>query len=70
MYKARNLRIPNFMRTQLFLDPSFFDGRCAQVIGPRNTVLGTFGILHPEVMANFGLPMPCSAVEINIEPFL
>lgn len=28
------------------------------------------GILHPEVITAFSLNMPCSALEINIEPFV
>ncbi|KAH7726362.1 hypothetical protein AAVH_06163 [Aphelenchoides avenae] len=51
-------------------NPTYFEGRCAEVVGPKNRVLGVLGILHPEVLANFSLTMPCSAMEINIEPFL
>jgi len=57
-------------------DPSFFPGRCAQVLINGKTpkdkpvVVGTFGILHPEVISGFALTMPCSALELNLEPFL
>lgn len=51
------------------LDPTFFDGRCAEVLY-EDLVIGTFGILHPEVLANFNLPLPCAALEIQIEPLL
>lgn len=30
--------------------------------------IGGFGVIHPEVLANFGIVYPVSAVEINIEP--
>ncbi|OLY85532.1 Phenylalanine-tRNA ligase beta subunit [Smittium mucronatum] len=32
--------------------------------------LGSIGVLHPNVLANFSLDYPCSSVEINIEPFV
>jgi phenylalanyl-tRNA synthetase beta subunit len=32
--------------------------------------VGSFGILHPEVLENFSLNNVCSAVEIDIEHFL
>lgn len=51
-------------------DPTFFDGRCARVIGPGGVQLGTIGVIHPDVLTAFGLGLPVSAVEITIEPFL
>ena len=33
-------------------------------------VVGSLGVLHPEVVTAFDLTLPCSALEINIEPFL
>uniref|UniRef100_A0AC34QG87 Phenylalanine--tRNA ligase beta subunit n=1 Tax=Panagrolaimus sp. JU765 TaxID=591449 RepID=A0AC34QG87_9BILA len=57
-------------------DPSYFPGRCAQVLinGPTSKdkpiIIGTFGILHPEVVTNFALTMPCSALELNLEMYL
>lgn len=33
-------------------------------------VIGSLGILHPSVLANFELVRPCSVLEIDIEPFL
>ena len=50
-------------------DPSFFPGRCVQV-QLNGKSIGKFGVLHPTVLANFHLPMPCSVLEINIEPML
>jgi len=50
-------------------DPRFFTGRCAEVVVAGNSI-GHLGVLHPEVISAFELTMPCSAFEINIEPFL
>uniref|UniRef100_A0A8C4WTR6 Phenylalanine--tRNA ligase beta subunit n=1 Tax=Eptatretus burgeri TaxID=7764 RepID=A0A8C4WTR6_EPTBU len=49
--------------------PTFFPGRCAEVV-VGNQLVGTIGVLHPDVLAHFDLPFPCSTLEINIEPFL
>lgn len=57
-------------------DPTFFPGRAAKIIyrsgleGSKEIELGTLGILHPGVLANFEIPYPCSALEFNLEPFL
>ncbi|XP_033097809.1 phenylalanine--tRNA ligase beta subunit-like [Anneissia japonica] len=50
-------------------DPTFFKGRCAEVIVNGEHV-GKLGVIHPDVLSKFDLSMPCSALEINIEPFL
>mmetsp|Transcript_1844 Transcript_1844/g.2374 ORF Transcript_1844/g.2374 Transcript_1844/m.2374 type:complete len:602 (-) Transcript_1844:48-1853(-) len=50
-------------------DPAFFPGMCANVIFD-NQKIGTVGVLHPEVLKNYGIPNPCSVFEINIEPFV
>jgi phenylalanyl-tRNA synthetase beta chain len=31
--------------------------------------VGSFGIVHPEVLAAFEIPYPVSALEINLQPF-
>ena len=62
-------------------DPMFFPGRCAQIVSHKasteavdneasETVLGMFGILHPNVLKNFELACPCSVLEMNIESFV
>ena len=55
-------------------EPTFFPGRSAIVKyrTSRGDILkiGSFGILHPQVLANFEIVYPGSAVEINLEPFL
>lgn len=50
-------------------DPTFFPKRCADILY-RGRVIGKTGILHPDVLSKFDLNLPCSAVEITIEPFL
>ena len=50
-------------------DPAFFPGRQAAVLS-GGKVVGHFGVVHPEVLANFDISYPVSALEINIEPFL
>lgn len=32
--------------------------------------IGSFGIIHPSVLTNFELVSPCSALELNLEPFI
>ncbi|XP_061704501.1 phenylalanine--tRNA ligase beta subunit [Cydia pomonella] len=50
-------------------DPAYFPGRCAEVV-LHSAVVGRVGVLHPAVLAAFDLSNPCSAIEINLEPFL
>uniref|UniRef100_A0A673A4X9 Phenylalanine--tRNA ligase beta subunit n=1 Tax=Sphaeramia orbicularis TaxID=375764 RepID=A0A673A4X9_9TELE len=50
-------------------DSTFFPGRCAEVFVHGKSV-GRLGVLHPDVINRFELTMPCSALEIDIEPFL
>ncbi|GAQ81384.1 Phenylalanyl-tRNA synthetase class IIc beta subunit [Klebsormidium nitens] len=49
--------------------PTFFPGRQADVFY-RKKHIGTFGIIHPEVLEHFDIQTPCSALEIRIEDFL
>ncbi|XP_058791120.1 phenylalanine--tRNA ligase beta subunit [Phymastichus coffea] len=50
-------------------DPTFFPHRCGEVIA-YGKVIGKIGTLHPNVLTKFGLTIPCTSLEINIEPFL
>lgn len=50
-------------------DSTFFPGRCAEVFAHGQSI-GRLGVLHPDVINKFELTMPCSALDINIEPFL
>jgi len=59
------------LRTSYFCaaDVAYFPSRCAEVI-VNGEAIGQIGVLHPDVITAFDLSMPCSAFEINIEPFL
>uniref|UniRef100_A0A3P9P1Q0 Phenylalanine--tRNA ligase beta subunit n=1 Tax=Poecilia reticulata TaxID=8081 RepID=A0A3P9P1Q0_POERE len=50
-------------------DSTFFPGRCAEIF-VRGTSVGRLGVLHPDVIGRFELTMPCSALEMDLEPFL
>ncbi|KAF0306655.1 Phenylalanine--tRNA ligase beta subunit [Amphibalanus amphitrite] len=50
-------------------DPSYFPGRCADVLAYGEPI-GRLGVLHPDVITKFELNLPCSALEVNLEPFL
>jgi phenylalanyl-tRNA synthetase beta chain len=49
--------------------PYLFPGRAAEVLVNGKRV-GVFGVVHPEILAKFELPYPCSVCELNLEPFL
>ena len=51
------------------VDSTYMPGRCATVIS-RGRSIGSLGVLHPDVIQNFELNLPCCALELNIEPFL
>ncbi|KAG7237188.1 hypothetical protein INR49_032686 [Caranx melampygus] len=48
---------------------TFFPGRCAEIF-VRGKSVGRLGVLHPDVITRFELTMPCSALEMDIEPLL
>ena len=53
----------------------YFAGRAAEVVltKPESSDkirLGTFGILHPNVLKNFGILYPSSCMELDLEPLL
>ncbi|XP_015520165.1 phenylalanine--tRNA ligase beta subunit isoform X1 [Neodiprion lecontei] len=50
-------------------DPTYFPQRCAEIV-VFGEVIGKMGVIHPTVISNFDLSLPCSAMEINIEPML
>jgi phenylalanyl-tRNA synthetase beta chain len=50
-------------------DPRFIPGRAAAIIY-KGKPLGVFGELHPEVLENWALTMPCTAGEIDLEALL
>ena len=50
-------------------DPRFIPGRAAALVY-KSRPIGVFGELHPELLENWGLTMPCIAAEIDIEALL
>lgn len=55
-----------YLIENFFLDPRFLDGRCAEIL-INEKVRGVMGVLHPEVITNFDLTQPCSALELSVE---
>mmetsp|Transcript_13774 Transcript_13774/g.19696 ORF Transcript_13774/g.19696 Transcript_13774/m.19696 type:complete len:654 (-) Transcript_13774:309-2270(-) len=57
-------------------DPMYFPGRSAKVLltsphtQDKQICIGTFGILHPEVLHNFDILYPTSSLELNLESLL
>lgn len=56
-------------------DRMYLPGRGATIMwkphGHNNfTELGSFGVLHVEVLQNFSIPFPCTVLEMTIEPFV
>ena len=55
---------------------TYFPGRAAEVLltspstGGERVRIGTFGILHPEVLGAFDVGYPASCLEINLEPLM
>jgi phenylalanyl-tRNA synthetase beta chain len=50
-------------------DSRFIPGRVATVLY-KGKAIGVFGEIHPEVLENWGLTMPCTAAEIDVEALL
>jgi phenylalanyl-tRNA synthetase beta chain len=50
-------------------DSRFIPGRAAAIKYQGNTI-GVFGEIHPEVLENWGITVPCIAAEIDIEALL
>lgn len=50
-------------------DEMFFPGRCALVIA-NGRQIGIMGVLHPDVVHNFELNLPCAILELDVEEFL
>ncbi len=51
------------------VDPRFLHGRQAKVL-IRGVEVGVFGELHPSVLANWGITMPCVACELDLDSLL
>ena len=50
-------------------DVRFIPGRAAR-ISYNGKPIGVFGELHPELLENWGLVVPCIAAEIDVEALL
>ena len=50
-------------------DPRFIPGRAASILYNEKPI-GVFGEIHPEVLENWGITMPCITAEIDIEALL
>ncbi|KAJ3137068.1 hypothetical protein HDU90_002239 [Geranomyces variabilis] len=48
---------------------TFFPGRRADIFY-KNQLVGAFGIVHPDVLEKFEIGFPCTAIELNVEPFV
>ena len=47
-------------------DPMYFPKRGAEII-LNNEVIGSIGIMHPEVLENYHLKYPVTCLEIKLE---
>ena len=67
------LNIKNDQKNGYFIQPSedstFMPGRQAHVLF-KGTVVGVFGVVHPQVLLNFEWPFPTSMLEISLEPLI
>jgi phenylalanyl-tRNA synthetase beta chain len=50
-------------------DPRFIPGRAASIIYRENPI-GVFGEIHPGVLENWGVTVPCTAAEFDLEALL
>jgi phenylalanyl-tRNA synthetase beta chain len=50
-------------------DPRFIPGRAAKVLY-KGKAVGVFGEVHPEVLENWGVTVPCTAGEFDLEGLL
>jgi phenylalanyl-tRNA synthetase beta chain len=48
---------------------AYLPGRHAAVLAAGGQVVGSVGIVHPEVLQKYDITAPVSALELNIEPF-
>ncbi|GIL95163.1 hypothetical protein Vretimale_1250, partial [Volvox reticuliferus] len=50
-------------------EPALIPGQQA-VIFVDKVQVGVYGIVHPEVLAEYEVPYPASVLELNLEPFI
>ena len=63
------LKFEQDYRLEKSQDEAFFEGRQAQVI-LKNKPIGVIGIVHPEVLSNFEIKYPVSAMELDVEALM
>jgi len=63
------LKFQQDYRLEKSQDEAFFEGRQAQVI-LKNKPIGVIGIVHPEVLSNFEIKYPVSAMELDVEALM
>ncbi|KAF0930927.1 hypothetical protein E2562_038007 [Oryza meyeriana var. granulata] len=51
-------------------EPEFFPKRQCKIVMSDGKQIGYFGIVHAEVLRKFGIPDPCTFVEIDVEALL
>jgi len=65
-----------YIQEETLIDPVFFPGRAANVLlstpntNGQKIKVGMFGILHPQVLKNFGIVYPASCLELDLSPLL
>ncbi len=50
-------------------DPRFIPGRTAEIFH-ENRVVGVMGEIHPQILENWGITMPCACAEIDLDLLL
>jgi len=50
-------------------DPRFIPGRAAAILH-KGKAIGVFGEIHPEVLENWGITVPCTAGEIDLDALI
>jgi phenylalanyl-tRNA synthetase beta chain len=50
-------------------DPRFIPGRAAELLGGGRSI-GVIGEIHPQVLENWGIQMPCAVCEIDVSTIL
>lgn len=58
-----------YLESAGFTDGAYFPGCAANIIFDDQKV-GVIGMVHPQVLNNFDLVYPCSAVELNVHYFV
>ena len=56
-------------------DATYFPGMAAQVVltnleTKEETIVGSMGVVHPDVLKNFEVVYPCTVVELNLEALM